>query len=52
MTEPVHIHVNNNEEKISEKSSHSEQYIINTNKELVSSIRILREQIAELKHRT
>ena len=49
MTEPVHIHVNNNEEKIPEKSSHSEQYIIDTNKELVSSIRILREQIVELK---
>lgn len=49
MTEPVHIHVNNNEEKIPEKSSHSEQYIIDTNKELVSSIRTLRDQIVELK---
>jgi len=48
MTEPVHIHVNNNEEKIPEKSSHSEQYIIDTNKELVSSIRTLRDQIVEL----
>ena len=49
MTEPVHIHVNNNEEKISENSSNSEQYIIDTNKELVESIHILRDQIVELK---
>jgi hypothetical protein len=49
MTEPVHIHVNNNEEKIPEKSSYSEQYIIDNNKALTCSIRTLREQIVELK---
>jgi len=49
MTEPVHIHVNNNEEKLPENSSHSEQYIINTNKELNTSINSLREQMIQLK---
>ena len=49
MTEPVHIHVNHNEDKVQETSTKSEQYIINNNKELSASILALRNEMHEIK---